>query len=183
MSVICAVVPVFGKGKSDPVLAVDIDGVISLFGFDQRSEPGQADPSSAPGEFHLIDGMLHCIALDTGPRLNQLSNLYELVWASGWEDRANDHLPAILGVPELPYLTFDGRARFGTAHWKLEALDEYAGSRPLAWIDDSLDPSCYEWADERPTPTLLVPTEPDVGFLDLHVEALEGWAAAGFQPA
>ena len=57
------------------------------------------------------------------------------------------------------------------------------GSRPLAWIDDSLDPSCYEWADERPTPTLLVPTEPDVGLLDLHVEALEGWVAAGFQPA
>ena len=111
VSVICAVVPVFGKGKSDPVLAVDIDGVISLFGFDQRSEPGQADPSSAPGEFHLIDGMLHCIALDTGPRLNQLSNLYELVWASGWEDRANDHLPAILGVPELPISpSTEGRA-------------------------------------------------------------------------
>ena len=171
------------RERADPILAVDIDGVISLFGFDQRAEPGQVDPSSAPGEFHLIDGMLHCIALDTGPRLNQLSNLYELVWASGWEDRANDHLPAILGVPELPYLTFDGRARFGTAHWKLEALDEYAASRPLAWIDDSLDQSCYEWADERPTPTLLVPTEPDVGLLDLHVEALEHWVKAGFAPA
>ncbi len=138
--------PLFGKEKSGPVLAVDIDGVISLFGFDEPGEQGRTDLSSAPGEFHLIDGMLHCIALETGPRLNRLSNLYELVWASGWEDRANDHLPVILGVSELPYLTFDGRARFGTAHWKLEALDEYAGSRPLAWIDDSLDPSCYEWA-------------------------------------
>ena len=94
--------------------------------------------------------MLHCIALETGPRLNQLAKLYELIWASGWEDRANDHLPDILGVPELPYLTFDGRARFGTAHWKLEALDEYAGSRPLAWIDDSLDASCYEWGERAP---------------------------------
>ena len=72
--------------------------------------------------------MLHCISLQTGPRLNRLAELYELVWASGWEDRANDHLPTILGVPELPYLTFDGRARFGTAHWKLEALDEYAAT-------------------------------------------------------
>ena len=85
-------------------------------------------------------------------------------------------------MPELPYLTFDGRARFGTAHWKLEALDEYAGSRPLAWIDDSLDASCYEWADERPAPTLLVPTESDVGLLDAHVEALEAWVADGFEP-
>ena len=96
--------------------------------------------------------MLHCIALETGPRLNRLGETYELVWASGWEDRANDHLPDILGVPTLPYLTFDGRAQFGTAHWKLEALDEYADSRPLAWIDDSLDESCYEWSEKREAP-------------------------------
>ncbi len=85
-------------------------------------------------------------------------------------------------MPKLPYLTFDGRARFGTAHWKLEALEEYAGSRPLAWIDDSLDESCYEWADRREAPTLLVPTESAVGLTDAHVEALEAWARDGYQP-
>ena len=171
------------KQKSDrPILAVDVDGVISLFGFDQAIEPGRASPEKAPGEFHLIDGMLHCLALDTGPRLNRLANSFELIWASGWEDRANDHLPGILGLPELPYLTFDGRARFGTAHWKLEALEEYADDRPLAWIDDSLDESCYEWAEQREAPTLLVPTESDQGLLDVHVEALESWVRDGFQP-
>jgi hypothetical protein len=174
-------VPIFKKWETSdaPVLAVDIDGVISLFGFDQ-GEPGRGT-ENAPGEFHLIDGMLHCIALDTGPRLNRLADNYELVWASGWEDRANDHLPGILGLPELPYLTFDGRARFGTAHWKLEALEEYAGTRPLAWIDDSLDGSCYDWSEERPAPTLLVPTESDVGLLEVHVEVIERWAKDGFR--
>jgi hypothetical protein len=175
--------PVFKKKPTSdaPVLAVDIDGVISLFGFDQPVEPGRTG-QDAPGEFHLIDGMLHCIAMDTGPRLERLSETYEVIWASGWEDRANDHLPQILGVRAFPYLTFDGRARFGTAHWKLAALEEYSGSRPLAWIDDSLDPSCYEWADQRPAPTLLVPTESDVGLLDLHVDAIESWAKDGFKP-
>jgi hypothetical protein len=178
-----ASVPLLRREKSDaPVLAVDIDGVISLFGFDQPVEPGRADPSAAPGEFHLIDGMLHCIALEAGPRLNRLAKTYELVWASGWEDRANDHLPGILGVPELPYLTFDGRARFGTAHWKLDALEQYAGSRPLAWVDDSLDETCFEWGEERDAPTLLVPTESDVGLIEAHVEALESWAKDGFEP-
>ena len=174
--------PLFRKGKSDkPVLAIDIDGVISLFGFDESMQPGGSDVTKAPGEFHLIDGMLHCIALETGPRLLRLADPYELVWASGWEDRANDHLPGILGLPELPYLTFDGRAQFGTAHWKLDALDDYARSRPLAWIDDSLEESCYEWAEERSAPTLLVPTESDVGLLDVHVETLEAWVRDGFQ--
>jgi hypothetical protein len=155
--------------------------VISLFGFDESMQPGGAWASKAPGEFHLIDGMLHCISLETGPRLERLARSYELVWASGWEDRANDHLPGILGVPELPYLTFDGRAQFGTAHWKLDALDDYAGPRPLAWIDDNLDESCFRWAGERSAPTLLVATESDVGLLDAHVEALEGWVRGGFR--
>jgi len=175
--------PIFSKkAKSDaPILAVDIDGVISLFGFDQP-EPGRGGPNNAPGEYHLIDGMLHCIALETGPRLERLSKTYEVIWASGWEDRANDHLPGILGLRQFPYLTFDGRARFGTAHWKLQALEDYSDSRPLAWIDDNLDDSCHEWAEKRPAPTLLVPTESDVGLLDVHVEAIEQWAKDGFQP-
>jgi hypothetical protein len=175
--------PLFRKKETSdrPVLAVDIDGVVSLFGFDESMQPGGKAYGTAPGEFHLIDGMLHCIALETGPRLRRLGEVYEMVWASGWEDRANDHLPGLLGVPELHYLTFDGRARFGTAHWKLDALDEYAGSRPLAWVDDSLDPSCYEWAETRSAPTLLVPTESDVGLIDAHVEALEDWVRGGFQ--
>jgi hypothetical protein len=170
------------KPTSDrPILAVDIDGVISLFGFDEPLEPGRTDPSKLPGEFHLIDGMLHCIALETGPRLNRLAMSYELIWASGWEDRANDHLPGILGVPELPYLTFDGWAQFGTAHWKLEALEEYAGDRPLAWIDDSLDGSCYEWAEKRDSATLLVPTESAVGLTEAHVGALQSWVKDALQ--
>ena len=91
-----------------PVLAVDVDGVISLFGFE-----GPLD--QAPGRFHLIDGIAHCISDVAGPQLLRLGESYELVWATGWEDRANDHLPTILGLPDkLPCLHFDGRARFGT---------------------------------------------------------------------
>ncbi len=61
--------PLFSKTTAGdrPILAVDIDGVISLFGFDQPDEPGRANPEDAPGEFHLIDGMLHCIALADRP--------------------------------------------------------------------------------------------------------------------
>ncbi len=153
-----------------PVLAVDVDGVISLFGFDGPLE-------EVPGRFHLIDGVAHCIADGAGPRLLRLAEHYELVWATGWEERANEHLPLLLGLPaDLPALTFGGRARFGTAHWKLDALDEYAGDRPLAWIDDSLDPSCHEWAESRTAPTLLVPTVSDVGLTDSQVDTLLGWS-------
>jgi hypothetical protein len=157
-----------------PVLAVDVDGVVSLFGF-------EAPIDQVQGRFHLIDGVAHCISDRAGPLLRRLGDVYELIWATGWEDRANDHLPLILGLPsELPALHFAGRARFGTAHWKLDALDEYTGDRPLAWIDDSLDKSCYEWAEARAAPTLLAPTESPVGITEAHADTLLSWAVRGY---
>jgi hypothetical protein len=153
---------------SRPLLAVDVDGVISLFGFD---EP----PPGSDARFQLVDGMMHCISLGAGRRLLQLGEHFEMVWATGWEQKANDYLPDILGLPELPYLTFGGASRFGSAHWKLGPLDEYGSGRALAWIDDSFDESCYEWAQNRDEPTLLVPTESALGLEDAQTEALIAW--------
>ncbi len=152
-----------------PILAVDVDGVISLFGFEDP-------PDRSLARFELIDGMVHCISLGAGERLQRLSEHYELIWATGWEDRANDTLPGILGLPQLPVVNFGGAAQFGSAHWKLGALAEAAEGRALAWVDDSLDESCYEWARSRPEPTLLVPTEARLGLEEAHAEALSAWA-------
>lgn len=154
---------------SRPILAVDIDGVISLFGYDEPPGPSEA-------KFELVDGMVHCISLVAGERLKRLAVAYDLVWASGWEEKANDYLPNILGLPELPVLSFDGAARFGSAHWKLGPLDAYGGERAMAWVDDSFDESCYEWARAREAPTLLVPTESHLGLEEVQVEALLAWA-------
>ena len=137
-----------------PVLFVDVDGVVSLFGFSPHAR--------VPGTFHQVDGIVHCLSEHAGARLGRLAERFELVWATGWEEKANEYLPRLLGLsaPTLPVLTFDGRAVWGTAHWKLEAIEEYAADRPAAWIDDSLDERCERWARERPAPTLLVRTEP-----------------------
>ncbi len=151
-----------------PILAVDVDGVISLFGYDEAPPPSEA-------RLELVDGVLHCISLRVGERLRRLAEVFDLIWATGWEDKANFYLPLMLGLEELPHLTFDGAARFGSAHWKLGPLDEYSRGRAVAWIDDNLDDSCYRWARERPEPTLLVPTDPAVGLQEAETEALLAW--------
>ncbi|HEX2393599.1 MAG TPA: hypothetical protein VHI77_11875 [Solirubrobacterales bacterium] len=152
-----------------PILAIDVDGVISIFGFEQA-------PPASEARFQLVDGTMHCINLAAGPRLRRLAEPFDLVWASGWEEKANYYLPSILGLPDLPYLSFEGAARFGSAHWKLGPLDAYGRGRPLAWIDDNFDRSCFEWADARPEPTLLVPTEPQLGLEEAQTETLLAWA-------
>ena len=153
---------------SKPILAVDVDGVISLFGYDEAPPPAEV-------RYELVDGMLHCISLSAGMRLQRLAEHFDLIWASGWEDKANFYLPALLGLVELPHLIFDGAARFGSAHWKLGPLDVYCQGKAMAWIDDNLDDSCYRWARERQEPTLLVPTDPSKGLQEAETEALLAW--------
>ena len=158
-----------------PILAVDVDGVISLFGF-------EGQPPREAGRFHLVDGMPHLISHTAGPLLQRLLPHYDLIWATGWEDKANDYLPNMLGLPELPVLHFGRDARFGTAHWKLGPIGEYGGNRPLAWIDDSLDDECRQWSRDREAPTLLVETQSMFGIEEGHVEALIAWAEDGYTP-
>lgn len=156
------------RDDGKPLLAVDVDGVVSLFDFDEPPAPPAA-------RLEMIDGKLHCISVASGAHLLHLAEFFELIWASGWEAQT-ERLGELLGIPDQPYLRFRGKAKFGSADWKLGPLQEYAAERALAWIDDSFDQRCYEWAQERESPTLLIETESASGLLDVHVEALIGWA-------
>lgn len=187
-----------------PLLLVDVDGVISLFGF---------EPAAAPaGQWQLIDGIGHLLSADAGRHLLALREAFELVWCTGWEEKANEYLPSLLGLGgPLPYLSFERepgvrpvrtpngvdasrlhaqepgvrpvRTPNGVdasrlhAHWKLRAIDAFAGQeRPLAWIDDAHDDGSRTWARQRPGPTMLLATSPAVGLTEEHVDRLLRWA-------
>jgi hypothetical protein len=162
-------------GRERPLLLVDIDGVISLFG--APTGLGGGVEARADGALHSIEGMLHFLSFAAAAHLLELSSEYELVWASGWEERADEHLPHLLGLPRgLPFLRFQRAVGRSHAHWKLDAIDAYAGERPLAWVDDALDDACRSWARARTAPTLLVQTEPQRGLTDGEAALLSGWA-------
>ncbi len=161
---------------------VNIDGVISLFG-----PPGDRGPA---GSFHAIDGIPHFLSSTAATHLLSLAEDFDLVWCSGWEEKAEEYLPHLLGLPAgLPFLRFERMtgappARAGRSidgHWKLDAIDVYAGARELAWIDDAFDESCHAWAAERPAPTLLVRTDPALGLTSSEARLLAEWALAPTQ--
>lgn len=164
-----------------PLLMVDIDGVISLFGGWDRVSLGvqysHADSRAREGSFHSIDGTPHFLSSSAATHLLALSDRFELVWASGWEERANEHLPHLLGLPPaLPFLRFARAVGRANAHWKLDAIDAYAGQRALAWIDDAFNPACHQWAKARTAPTLLVQTKPEHGLTSMEAQRLADWA-------
>ncbi len=186
-----------GRSAQKPLLMVDIDGVLSLFGF-----PPHAPPE---GSLHFVDGIPHFLSSTAARHLLALVSLFQLVWCSGWEEKADEHLPHLLGLPRgLPHLSFPRRAsategrtqteaKGGEAvgadgrraadkslrgHWKLAAIDAYAGERPLAWIDDCIDAACHAWAHSRAAPTLLVQTSPEQGLTEREAAQLRVWALA-----
>jgi hypothetical protein len=207
-----------------PLLLVDVDGVISLFGVPHALGPpstvvgaprpsapaareqtraevqatagataepaadarelgagARAEPAPA-GSLHSIDGIPHFLSSTAAAHLLALWDVYEPVWASGWEEKANEHLPALLGLPsELPFIRFsalENASRTTHAHWKLAAVAAYAGERPMAWIDDAFNHACHEWASRRSAPTLLVSTAPERGLTAKEAERLLAWAGS-----
>jgi hypothetical protein len=159
--------------RAKPLLLCDIDGVISLWGFPPDMRP--------PGVWAVIDGIPHFLSTCAAEHLQDLAGVFDLVWCSGWEEKADEHLPRLLGVPRsLPHLEFEGRTRSevsARAHWKLEAVEELAGDRPLAWVDDAFNDACWAWAGARSAPALLVPTEPAEGLTAAHAAQLRRFAA------
>jgi hypothetical protein len=158
-----------------PLLLIDVDGVISLFGFDPTRPPA--------GRWELVDGIAHFLSATAGAHLRQLAEDFELAWCTGWEEKANEYLPLALGLPgPLPHVQFERGVRPPNAHWKLTAIERCLDpSRPLAWIDDAHDERCAAWEAARAAPTLLVGTEPAIGITDEHVTVLRDWARSSAQ--
>jgi hypothetical protein len=157
------------QSREKPLLFCDIDGVLSLFGFRLDECP--------IGNWHTVEGIAHFLSTPACEHLHDLQDAFEVVWCTGWEERANEHLPHLVGLGPFPHVSLERNAGRGTrAHWKLAAVEGHAGSRPLAWIDDAVNDACHDGAAGRATPTLLVATEPARGLGDTESAALRAWA-------
>jgi hypothetical protein len=147
-----------------PLLLLDIDGVICVFG------------GANGGDYVLVDGVPRRLADNVAANLQQLAQRFHLVWASSWGAEANGELAPLLGLPPLPHVAWETET--GEAeHLKLADVARFVGVRPCAWLDDDLDETCATWAAERSAPTLLVPVDPQTGLTMKRVGDLLAFAA------
>ena len=148
------------SGIEQPLLLLDVDGVLNPLAL--RPPPGFS--------VQWIDGYEVALSGKHREWLGELVRSFELVWATTWEDSANESIGPLLGLPELPVVRFSGERTGDT--WKLEAVRSAVGDRPLVWIDDELFLDAYEWAQGRDAPTLLIRPSSSVGMTASHFDEI-----------
>ncbi len=148
-----------------PYLLLDVGGVLSPYGMTPPADYEEREI----GGFWVVWTDAHV------PRLQRLAEAFEIVWATTWEQYANDALCPALGLEPLPVIRF---ARGQTQTRKLDSIKEWIGNRPTAWIDDDLYEDAHSWASTRneTVPTLLVQATPSIGLTNAHVDELLAFA-------
>ncbi|WP_242903125.1 HAD domain-containing protein [Actinomadura terrae] len=150
-----------------PVLLLDVDGVLNPYGTTE-CPAGFIEHDLFPGE----DPVRLCPA--HGEWIDQLQQVFDIAWATGWNDEANRLLAPLLGIQTLPVATmppipFQPRD-------KVPAIARFVGRRPAVWIDDLHTPEAWTWSTTRRQPTLLIPVSPTTGLTRQAVNRALTWA-------
>ncbi|MFE0459554.1 HAD domain-containing protein [Kitasatospora sp. NPDC058965] len=157
-----------------PLIFLDVDGPLLPFG----GPPGQY-PVAGPDD---PNPLLARLDPAHGPRLLALPGT--LVWATTWEDEANDVLAPRLGLPRLPVVHWpapdgeDDEEDCGPLgrHWKTGPLVARAAGRPFVWLDDEITAADRSWvARHHPAPALLHRVDPRLGLQPADYAAVTGW--------
>ncbi|WP_405061458.1 HAD domain-containing protein [Kribbella sp. NBC_01505] len=158
-----------------PLLLLDVDGPLNPF----RAEaipPGYVRHEIVEGEKTWV------VRLNPqhGVELNALADTFDLVWATSWEHGANRLLGPLLGLPELPVITWPPRESVSLVRrgsWKTPYLAEWAAARPFAWVDDEVNRHDRFYLDTaHHAPHLVHRVEPNQGLTTPDFALLRTWA-------
>jgi hypothetical protein len=156
-----------------PLLLVDVDGVLNRY-------PLLGFPTPEGHEVHQVtfwNGEKYKIILrpQDGPDLLSLTDMVDLVWATGWRHEANTEIAPRIGLPQLPVIDYHPRFSESWFHAKRHAVREHIGDRAVFWIDDDFEEEDLLWSQERArkvNPTLCLKTDPREGLTQLQIDTV-----------
>jgi hypothetical protein len=157
-----------------PLLFLDVDGPLIPFGGpDPHPTFGRTPAGSNP--------LLSRIDPAHGPRLASLS--CDIVWATTWMADANRHVCPLLGLPELPVVSWpespDELDNWYGLHWKTRTIVDWAAGHPFAWFDDEVTDADRDWvARHHATRALLHRVDARRGLMDDDYATLTRWISA-----
>lgn len=177
-----------------PVLLVDVDGPLNPYAAKRhRRPPGYGTHRMTTPRWMASERRrLHAWGLpggrvkplrvwlnpEHGPALRALP--FDLVWATTWEDEANDFIAPVLALPSLPFVTWASPRPEpgGGVFWKTPQIVAWAKGRAFAWVDDEITDADRAFVAARHEgPALLHRIDPRIGLSPDDFTALAEWAA------
>ena len=148
-----------------PLLLLDVDGPLNPHRAD-GIPPGYREHEITEGTktWRLLLNPQH------GVELNKLASTFDLVWATSWEHGANRLLGPVLGLPELPTITWPDRRPVAQGSWKAPYVAEWVGDRPFVWVGDEVGES--EFTAEH---QLVYPVDARIGLTATDFAAIRSW--------
>ncbi|SUA48717.1 Uncharacterised protein [Nocardia africana] len=164
-----------------PLLYLDIDGPLNPWAAAAHELENSrrfllAGRTGPPGNRHSGRTTQLWLNSSHGRQLFALTEIYDIVWASQWFDRANACIRPLLGLPRFPVLHWDPAGDDILA--KARALVDHAGRRPFVWVDSRIDPAHAHYLNNAHTaPAYLYRIDPRRGlrtsdFVTLHAAAV-----------
>jgi hypothetical protein len=158
------------QAGAKPVMLWDIDGVLVLFA-----------PTEQKGYVPYPDKKHSYLAYNPkhGEWIRGFARHTEQFYISDWAvlGKAHEYIGQHLELPELPGINTDAFKTVGKSR-RRAAISHIFPHRPVAWIDDELKSTDYEWAAKRnevEAPTLLVQPERTTGLLLEHTQEITTW--------
>lgn len=162
-----------------PFLLIDVDGPLNPW----AQSNAQLRKGKQYTRYHYRGSQNYQVWLrkEHGRQLLELADVFDLVWATTWEEEANSFIGSKIGLPELPFIPFKKlcppEPPEPGLHWKTAVINAYAYGRPFAWVDDECNVKdslyLFRW---HPHPFLLKMIDPAVGLVDKDFEELRDWS-------
>lgn len=174
-----------------PMLMLDIDGVLNLFG-----GRGTADmPLVQSTDIHIAGSFVVRVPEGTLSRIERLSEWFDIHWFTMWNENAERSFAPVVGLPFFPYLKVDwfaGENVLRERHpenwrdvsrvlWtaKTPLVPGHANGRPFIWVDDDTTLVDTAWLRQHPDVNenfMIITVDPWEGLTENTVRQAIAWA-------